>query len=86
MAAERRSTSRQRVLRRGNIYYGNGRSSVRCVVLDLSGGGARIRVDGWLGVPDRFDLRIENGPSQIAELRYRDADAAGVRFIDCTAL
>jgi hypothetical protein len=85
MSAERRSSPRQRVLRRASIYFGNGRSSVRCVVLDLTGAGARLRVHEWLGVPERFDLRIDNGPSQIAEVCYRDMDVAGVRFLDQTA-
>ena len=50
------------MLRRGNIVFRKGHSAMACVVLDLSTGGARLKVDEWLGLPDRFELRIENGP------------------------
>lgn len=51
-------------------------------MLDLSSGGARIKVGAWLGYPDRFELRIENGPAREAMVRYRAADVTGVEFVD----
>ena len=54
-------------------------------MLDLSAGGARLKVDEWLGMPDRFELRIENGPRREAEVRFRDMEMTGVRFTDSVA-
>lgn len=85
MTTDRRSSARPRVLRRGLVVFANGRSTVQCVVLDLTGTGARLRLDAWLGIPNRFDLRIDNGPTQVAEVCYRDLEVAGVRFLDQTA-
>jgi hypothetical protein len=82
MPQSRRNSTRRRVLRRGSIIYGKGHSAVACIVLDLSTGGARLKVDEWLGLPDRFELRIENGPRREAEVRFRDMKMTGIRFVD----
>jgi len=82
MSEDRRQVPRAHVLQRGRIVYRRGWSSLDCVVLDLSSGGARIKVGAWLGYPDRFELRIENGPAREAMVRYRAADVTGVEFVD----
>jgi len=82
---ERRNSTRHRVLRRGNIVYCRGHSAVACVVLNLSTGGAKLKIDEWLGLPDRFELRIENGPRREAEVCFRDMEMTGVRFTDSVA-
>jgi hypothetical protein len=79
---ERRMYPRSRVLRRAQIVFRGGHTAVACIVLDLSSGGARLKVRDWLGLPDAFELRIENGPSRLAEVRHRDLEIAGVRFRD----
>ena len=79
---EKRIHPRTHVLRRGNIVFRNGHSAIGCVVLDMSAGGARLRVREWLGVPDAFELRIENGPARQVEVRYRDLETTGVQFAD----
>ena len=82
MGAERRRHERERVLRRARIVYRRGWSSLDCVVLDLSSGGARIRVGGLLGFPERFELRIDGGPVREAVVRHRAAGVSGVEFVD----
>lgn len=82
MSAERRQHERAHVLRRARIVYRRGWSTLDCVVLDLSSGGARLKVGALLGFPDRFELRVENGPVREAVVRYRGADVAGVEFVD----
>ena len=61
MASEQRHHARAHVLRRGKIVFRRGYGVIDCVVLDLSPEGARLRVGAWLGLPERFELRIENG-------------------------
>jgi hypothetical protein len=85
MQGDQRQFARAHVLRRGRIVFARGHSSVDCVVLDLSSGGARLKVDAWLGLPDRFELRIEKGLVREAVVRHRTPDATGVEFIDPAA-
>jgi hypothetical protein len=79
---ENRRHPRTRVLRRGRIVFRRGYSTLDCVVLDLSPDGARLKVGEWLALPDRFELRIENGPRREAEVRFRAMETTGVRFVD----
>jgi hypothetical protein len=79
---EKRQHPRSHVLRRARIVLGRGYSTLDCVVLDLSTGGAKLKVDEWLGLPERFELRIENGPRREAEVRFRDMKLTGIRFVD----
>ena len=85
MLNDRRSFQRHHVLRRGSIVFRNGHSAIHCVVLDLSSGGARLRVGEWLGMPDRFELRVDNGLAREAVVRFRALDVAGVEFVDIAA-
>ena len=82
MADEQRQASRSHVLRRARIVFRRGQSTVDCVVLDLSVTGAKLRVDQLMPLPGRFELRIENGPTRDAEIRYRARGLTGIRFID----
>lgn len=82
MGAERRRQVRARVLRRARIVYRKGWASLDCVVLDISPTGAQIRVGALLGLPDRFELRIEGGPARDAVVRYRTTGVSGVEFVD----
>jgi hypothetical protein len=85
MIAERRQSERKRMLKRGRIVFRNGFASIDCVVLDLSAGGAKVRTSGFLVLPERFELRIENGPSCPVEVAFRGADVTGVRFLPAAA-
>jgi PilZ domain len=85
MESDRRQFQRAHVLRRGRIVFRRGHSSIDCVVLDLSAGGARLRVGEWLGLPERFELRIESGPAREAEVRFRDMGMTGIEFVDRAA-
>ena len=82
MGAERRRHARARVLRRARIVYGRGWGSLDCVVLDLSSGGALLKIGSLLGFPDRFELRVDGGPVREAVVRYRGPDISRVEFVD----
>jgi len=85
MTSDRREHPRAHVLRRARIVFRRGYSTVDCVVLDLSDGGARIRIGDWLPLPPTFELRLENGPPREAEVRFRARETLGVRFTDGVA-
>jgi hypothetical protein len=82
MGEERRRFDRQRVLRRGRIVFRRGHGAIDCVLLDISPGGARLRAPGLLAVPERFELRLDDGFSHQVEVRFRTAEFAGVQFLD----
>lgn len=68
------------MLRRAKIVFSRGHAALDCVVLDVSPGGARLKLEPLLGVPDRFELRFESGPVHVASVRYRTPAATGIRF------
>jgi hypothetical protein len=82
MTADRRQTFRAHVLRRARVVFRRGHSALDCIVLDLSPGGARLKVAEWLGLPDSFELRIENGPVHEVRVRHRSMEMTGVEFVD----
>ncbi len=81
MAEERRRHPRSHVLRRGQIVMSGGHTTMDCVLLDLSAGGAQLRVDNWLTLPQRFEVRIKGGPRHQAEVRHRNMERTGVQFV-----
>ena len=86
MLENRRNSARHRVLRRGSIVLpqrAQRRSTASCSTSPPAA--RRLKVDDWLGLPDRFELRIENGPRREAEVRFRDMEMTGIRFLDATA-
>lgn len=82
MDGERRAFTRKRLLRRGRIVYQNGYNTLDVVVLDLSEGGALLKMNEWFGLPSVFELRIDHGPTHKAEICFRGDGQAGVRFLD----
>src|SRR5215831_21122800 len=78
---ERRANSRQRRLIGAKIVFNNNSSVIDCIVRDLSPQGARLLVASLVGIPDRFDLRIDRSrachPSKII---WRANGQIGVRF------
>jgi hypothetical protein len=85
MGEERRRSERRRVLRRGRIVFRKGHGAIDCVLLDISTGGARLRAPGALMLPDRFELRIEDGQGREVAVCHRGPDVTGVRFLDSVA-
>jgi len=82
MSKEQRGNSRAHVLRRARIVFARGHSSIDCVVLDVSPGGARLRVGFLPELPDRFELRMEQGPVYEARVRLRRLGEIGVEFVE----
>ncbi|MBI3434696.1 MAG: PilZ domain-containing protein [Proteobacteria bacterium] len=83
---ERRAHPRKRSFLQGRIFYDHGRSSIDCLVRDLTGFGARLKFSNAMAMPDAFDLHIPNH-DQIyrARVEWRSDDEAGVSFIGAAA-
>lgn len=80
MSSDRRVNDRKRMLRRGRIVFRNGYSIIDCIILDMSGEGARLKVSDWRNVPPAFALNLENDVTRHAEVRFRRLEVVGVRF------
>jgi hypothetical protein len=78
---ERRASPRQRRLNGAKIVFNNNSSVIDCIVRDLSSQGARLLVTSPVGIPDRFDLRIDrNGACHPSKVTWRANDQIGVSF------
>lgn len=78
---ERRASPRQRRLNGAKIVFNNNSSVIDCIVRDLSPQGARLLVSSPVGIPDRFDLRIDrNGACHPSKVTWRTKDQIGVSF------
>ena len=61
MSEEHRAATRQRELKGGRIVINGGFSTFQCTVRNLSETGARLKVSGIVGIPDTFQLAMDDG-------------------------
>ncbi len=72
---------RLRVLKGAQLQFRNKLVSIDCMMRDLSVGGARLRLNGPTGLPDRFDLKVNGtGDHFPARLVWRRGNDVGVAF------
>jgi hypothetical protein len=79
--AERRSSPRKKSFLRGCIYYNNRRSSVDCLIRDISEHGARLIFSDTVAIPDVVDLYVPQKEQTLrAHVQWRHGDEVGVAF------
>lgn len=80
---EVRAVSREKVFRFARLIL-PGAATVKCVVLDLSQGGARVQFDGFgAGLPEYVTLEFEaSGVSRKARVAWERQHTAGLAFLD----
>jgi hypothetical protein len=80
---ERRITSRQKSFLQGRIYYNQRRSSVDCLVRDVSDTGAKLVFGEPVSVPDVVELYLSNKDEvRRAKVQWRKGREMGVDFND----
>ena len=78
---ERRRTPRPKCLLRGRIYFNKGRSSIDCLIRDISYEGARVVFSDPVNIPDAVELYIPKHNRTVhALVRWRHADQIGLAF------
>ena len=84
MSRERRRNIRVEWHSPGKIYDGDGDLLTRCVIKDLSNGGAKVTGVAVGEIPDEFLLRIARGAVGTRKCRalWRNATTIGVEFVD----
>ena len=77
---ERQNQVRQRVLKRAQIVFKGHEAVIDCVVLNLSGGGACLKVETPIGIPDTFDLMLDHASVRNCRVAWRKATQIGIQF------
>jgi len=80
MTDEHRRAPRQRTLKGGRIVINDGFSTFQCTVRNLSDTGARLKVASILGIPDQFQLVMDDGRKFSCSVVWRTAEEFGVTF------
>jgi hypothetical protein len=84
--SERRLISRKRSLLQGRIFYNNRRSSVDCLIRDISDTGAKLKFSESIAVPEVMELYIPNKEEiRRARVQWRAGGEIGVGFDDVQA-
>ena len=84
MGAEHRKFTRRRVEQPVLMTLENGSIIGQCTMLDVSAGGARLKVDGALTVPEQFTLllsKIDGKLRRQCVVAWRKDKQVGVRFV-----
>lgn len=77
-----RIAPRRRMLKSGKIAYSDRHVTIGCIVRDMSATGARLRVEGSVTAPDRFELLVAlDGLEANCEVVWRREADIGVKFI-----
>jgi hypothetical protein len=80
---DRRSSTRQKSFLQGRIYYNNRRSSVDCLVRDISGTGAKLVFSSAVTIPDVVEVYLSNKEEvRRARVQWRRGEEVGIDFID----
>src|SRR3979409_989650 len=78
----RRTATRQKALLQGRIYFNNRRMSVDCMIRDLSGEGAKLKIAGAVSVPDAAELYLPaRDEDRRIKIQWRHGDEVGVAFV-----
>ena len=78
---ERRNDARRRRALKGAriVFKGHG-ATIDCTVRNLSDRGACLNVESYVGIPDIFDLVLDNAPVRGCRVTWRKATQIGVEF------
>ena len=83
---ERRRVARQKSFLRGNIQFNNGRTSVDCLIRDISIHGARLIFSDAVTTPDTIDLYVPQKEQTFrSHVIWRHGQEVGVAFAQAAA-
>ena len=79
--AERRVSRRQRMLKRGQIVFRDGRCAISCHMLDESEQGAQLAVGDPVCCPKEFSLHVCGSVPRRCRVVRRTPMTVGVRYL-----
>ncbi len=77
----RRSQTRFRTLKGGQIIYNNANCVADCLILNMSDGGASLKATDAIDLPIHITLKEKQGKSYKCEVCWQHGKKLGVRFI-----
>ncbi|MEO6395282.1 MAG: PilZ domain-containing protein [Devosia sp.] len=77
---EHRAGRRHLTLKGGKMVFNSGRSSIDCMVRNLSAEGAKLKVESQIGIPDSFELVLSDSQKHNCRVVWRKAKEIGVTF------
>ena len=77
---ERRNEARHRALKGARIVFKGHGVTIDCTVRNLSDRGACLNVESPIGIPDSFDLLLDQAPVRDCRVTWRTATQIGVAF------
>ena len=80
MDSEKRGVQRRSTLKGGKIVFNAGRSTIDCMVRNLSSTGAKLTVNSVVGIPETFDLVLDGHSRQPCRVKWRRLKEIGVEF------
>jgi hypothetical protein len=80
MTDDHRAAPRRRVLKGGRIVINDGFSTFQCTVRNLSDTGARLKVVSIVGIPDTFQLVMDDGRKFACRAVWKTEFEIGVQF------
>jgi len=78
---ERRASARNKTLRTATISYQYDSCTMKCIILDISELGAKLKPTDSMILPEYFRLKIDYGQSYNCQMVRRTKDQIGVRFV-----
>jgi hypothetical protein len=81
MTEEQRAAHRMRTLKGGRIVINDGFSTFQCTIRNLSDTGARLKVASIIGIPESFELAMDDGRRFACKVAWRKAEELGVTFV-----
>ena len=82
MTDDHRDAQRHRTLKGVLIVINSGFSTFKCTVRDLSETGARLKVASIVGVPDGFQLLMDDGRKFACAVVWKTENEIGVSFFN----
>jgi PilZ domain-containing protein len=76
----RRNAERHRILKGARITFNGRTTTIDCTVRNLSERGACLKVASPIGIPDMFDLVLDNASAYQCRVTWRKATQIGVNF------
>jgi PilZ domain len=77
----RQNEARHRVLKEAQIVFKGHEAVINCVVRNLSDGGACLKVESPIGIPDSFDLVLDHAFVGKCRVTWRKATQIGIKFV-----
>ena len=78
---EHRRQPRMKTYKSGRIIFNDGRSTLDCILRNLSGSGAKLSFSQVPAIPDTFKVTFSDGSTRSCSVAWRKSLDVGVSFL-----